>query len=319
MGLIPCANCGQMANSEAGCQNCGANPQTGVVPEAVLALDARAKALAFGARAEPVGSYTPWWARLLATWIDIFLVFLATMVISLVLAASMAETEASNAISWVFWCGLFAYFVVMEATIGKTLGKMVFGAHVLKLDGERIGLGRSLVRNFFKMLAIGGSLITLLCIVLSKHHQRIGDMVAGTVVVKNGPRSQFAAAVPQPPQRSSAPSLSQPAVLIATFNAATAWAGRTITYDNPRFVLDGHGEVPAAAVVDYGRLGQLDWAYDGLQDWVAQIADGESGEGQHPGVLDHQVNAFCPSCGSSVDLSSDSYCPACGAQQAATT
>ena len=135
MGLISCANCGQMANSEAGCQNCGANPQTGVVPESVLGSDAKAKALAFGARAEPVGSYTPWWARLLATWIT-YLGVLGRYGHRPHPCGVQTETEASNAIGWVFWCGLFAYFVVMEATIGKTLGKMVFGAHVLKLDGN---------------------------------------------------------------------------------------------------------------------------------------------------------------------------------------
>ena len=132
------------------------------------------------------------------------------------------------------------------------------------------------MRNFFKMLAIGGSLITLLCIVLSKHHQRIGDMVAGTVVVKHQPEQQFIAAVPQPPLGGSAPSPGRPAVLIASFNSTTAWAGRTITFDNQQFVLDGHGTIAAAAVADYDRLGQLDWAYDGLQDWVAQVA-GKSG------------------------------------------
>lgn len=316
VGLTACANCGQKANSEAGCQNCGADPQTGVVPEAVLALDEKAKA-ARVAPAQPVSSYTPWWARLLATWIDMFLVLLATMVISLVLAASMTEADASSATGWVFWCGLFAYLVAMEATVGRTVGKMVFGAHVLKLDGNRIGLGRSLVRNVFKMAAIGGSLITLLCIVLSKHHQRIGDMVAGTVVVKSVPehRSAVAASLTRPAGADTSPS--QP-VLIATFGSTTAWAGRAITFDNQQFVLGEHGAITATAVADYARLGQLEWAYDGLQDWVVQIAAGELGRERPSGAPHLQIDAFCPSCGSSVDPFSDSYCPACGTAQAVT-
>ena len=89
-------------------------------------------------------------------------------------------------------------------------------------------------------------------------------------------------------------------------------------FDNQQFVLDGHGTVPAAAVADYDRLGQLDWAYDGLRNWVTQIADGESGGGWPSDAPDVHVSAFCPSCGSSVDLSTDSYCPACGTAQAVT-
>jgi RNA polymerase subunit RPABC4/transcription elongation factor Spt4 len=39
VGLIACANCGNRVNSEAsGCPSCGANPQTGVMPERVVAL-----------------------------------------------------------------------------------------------------------------------------------------------------------------------------------------------------------------------------------------------------------------------------------------
>ncbi|GEM_PF-3019066 len=37
VGLIPCPNCGNKVNPDAaGCQNCGANPQTGVVPERIF-------------------------------------------------------------------------------------------------------------------------------------------------------------------------------------------------------------------------------------------------------------------------------------------
>jgi hypothetical protein len=38
MGMIACPNCGMQANADAaGCQNCGADPKTGVVPEWVEA------------------------------------------------------------------------------------------------------------------------------------------------------------------------------------------------------------------------------------------------------------------------------------------
>lgn len=59
---------------------------------------------------------------------------------------------------------------------------------------------------------------------------------------------------------------------IATFGPSTAWAGKTITYDDGRFTLEGVGPIPAAAVLTYDRQGQISWAYDGLREWVQQLA-----------------------------------------------
>jgi hypothetical protein len=61
-------------------------------------------------------------------------------------------------------------------------------------------------------------------------------------------------------------------VIIATFNATTGWAGRTITHDDGRFSLEGHGPLTAQEVLTYDAAGQLDWAYDGLRAWVGSQA-----------------------------------------------
>ena len=49
-------------------------------------------------------------------------------------------------------------------------------------------------------------------------------------------------------------------MLVATFGPNTAWQGREIIWDVDRFILVGHGAIPAAGVLDYDRLGQLVWA-----------------------------------------------------------
>jgi hypothetical protein len=59
---------------------------------------------------------------------------------------------------------------------------------------------------------------------------------------------------------------------IATFGPTTAWVGKTITYDDGRFVLEDVGEITAQAVVQYDRQGHLGWAYDGLRDWAYEMA-----------------------------------------------
>jgi hypothetical protein len=57
-------------------------------------------------------------------------------------------------------------------------------------------------------------------------------------------------------------------MLVATFNEATGWAGRSITFVAGSFLLEGHGVVTATDVAAYDALGQLTWARGDLRDWV---------------------------------------------------
>jgi len=65
-------------------------------------------------------------------------------------------------------------------------------------------------------------------------------------------------------------------MIVATFNAATGSAGKTVTYDAGRFILEGHGEITAQAIWEYGQQGQLDWASDGTRAWVASLAQAKT-------------------------------------------
>jgi hypothetical protein len=60
--------------------------------------------------------------------------------------------------------------------------------------------------------------------------------------------------------------------LIATFNPASGWSGKAITHAAGRFTLDGYGEITPKDVLAYDAKGQLDWAYGGMRDWVAQMS-----------------------------------------------
>ena len=61
-------------------------------------------------------------------------------------------------------------------------------------------------------------------------------------------------------------------IVIATFGPTTAWVGKTIRYQDEQFVLEGQGPIEAAAVHDYDRQGHLIWAYEGLREWVDELA-----------------------------------------------
>jgi competence protein ComGC len=72
-------------------------------------------------------------------------------------------------------------------------------------------------------------------------------------------------------------------MLVATFGPSTAWQGREIIWDVDRFILVGHGTIPAAGVLDYDRRGQLVWERPELRTWVAQVHSWETGGRPAPG------------------------------------
>ena len=64
-------------------------------------------------------------------------------------------------------------------------------------------------------------------------------------------------------------------MLIATFTDATGWTGREITYSGDSFVLSGHGPIRPQDVLEYGRLGHIEWAPGGAQALVHAKASGK--------------------------------------------
>jgi uncharacterized RDD family membrane protein YckC len=79
----------------------------------------------------------------------------------------------------------FAYFIVMEATQGATLGKKALGLRVVKIDGTPISWSESLIRNLLRVIdGLFGYLVGAILIWTSPLKQRLGDRVAHTVVVK---------------------------------------------------------------------------------------------------------------------------------------
>ena len=82
----------------------------------------------------------------------------------------------------VYW-GYFAFFEIIWK--GQTPGKRVAGIRVIKESGRPINayeaIGRNLMRAVDVMPGIYG--VGLVCMMLNKQSRRLGDFVAGTVVV----------------------------------------------------------------------------------------------------------------------------------------
>ena len=60
--------------------------------------------------------------------------------------------------------------------------------------------------------------------------------------------------------------------VVATFSPSSAWNGRLIRFEDEHFVLDAHGPITAAEVMEYDRLGHLHWASGGTRAWVGSKA-----------------------------------------------
>ncbi|MCA9512254.1 MAG: RDD family protein [Myxococcota bacterium] len=79
------------------------------------------------------------------------------------------------------------YFVSCElAWGGRSVGKRVVGLRVVRDDGLPIGLRESLLRNLLRVVdALPTSyLVGLVAVVATERAQRLGDLVAGTIVVR---------------------------------------------------------------------------------------------------------------------------------------
>ena len=78
------------------------------------------------------------------------------------------------------------YYIVLEAGFGTTLGKRLIGLSVVRLEGgSPIDWQASIVRNVLRL--VDGFLFYLvgaIAVWTSDKKQRIGDRVAGTVVVR---------------------------------------------------------------------------------------------------------------------------------------
>ena len=84
---------------------------------------------------------------------------------------------------------VFAYFIALEGRYGRTLGKWITRTRIVTLAGGPPGYARAAVRTIFRLLEtnpiIAGGVPAGIVAGVSKYRQRLGDLLAGTYVVKN--------------------------------------------------------------------------------------------------------------------------------------
>ena len=98
----------------------------------------------------------------------------------------------------------FGYDVLFEVLAnGRTPGKRLSGLRVVRSGGQPVGFVASSVRNLLRLVdgPLTGYLGGIVAIVVSKRNQRLGDMAADTLVVREPAAAahHMAAAPPPPP------------------------------------------------------------------------------------------------------------------------
>ena len=152
-------------------------------------------------------------SRTAAALFDLVLLGLGIVLLALALQAlDGGDARRTAAESWalalailVAAFALFAYFALFEALNGgRTPGKQALGIRVVMDTGHPVTTGAAVVRNLVRLLdcffPLAPILPALLVIFLHKSNKRLGDIAAGTIVVRDRPTDWVlgGAAAPSP-------------------------------------------------------------------------------------------------------------------------
>ncbi|MGC9317703.1 MAG: RDD family protein [Armatimonadota bacterium] len=180
-------------------------------------------------------------SRFLAAVIDTSIVAVGTLLLAFgafLVRARLTEDPGVSLVTGVIALSAavliyIAYFIFFELTAsGKSPGKSLTGLRVISTDGAPIGADQSAVRNILRIadllpLAYAAGVVSLL---LTARNQRLGDLAAGTMVVKE----RLAPITELPEEQPAAPEL-PPEVSGEVLRTVRAGA-RTVTREEERTI-----------------------------------------------------------------------------------
>jgi uncharacterized RDD family membrane protein YckC len=131
--------------------------------------------------------------RVLARLLDIVVTLLVLYPLIVIVGIAGAGVGGAGAtagavlFAFAFLAALVVYPVLMEALWGgRTLGKAALGLRVVRADGAPIGFSHAAVRGALGLIEVWGTIGSLgfLTMLFSRHSQRLGDLAAGTLVLR---------------------------------------------------------------------------------------------------------------------------------------
>jgi uncharacterized RDD family membrane protein YckC len=182
---IRCVRCGTHVSPQAPhCTECGADPRTG---EPTLKRGAL----------ERLRVCQGVWPRAQAVVVDGVVLFVVWLLVALVWylalvgAGSFAEITPQTPTAYPLWVlatvGVPLYFWLSQAIWGRTLGMRAFGLRVVTTSGRRPGPVAAFVRTALMVVDWLPACFVLGALVIwfTPRNQRLGDLAAGTVVVRS--------------------------------------------------------------------------------------------------------------------------------------
>lgn len=136
--------------------------------------------------------------------VTLFAVIVMLVTVGSVLTSKDIDSTSKGALGLVL-LALFAaqwiYFVAFEAAFGRSPGKMAFGLRVVTAAGRPIGWRAAALRNLLRTADFlpTAYVVAGVSMALTSRFQRIGDIVAGTMVVIPERARHAAALVLTPP------------------------------------------------------------------------------------------------------------------------
>jgi uncharacterized RDD family membrane protein YckC len=153
---------------------------------------------------ETAGVASRVWAGALDLIIRFVILFFGMMVLAM--AGAVPDTTAYNTGLAILLAFVLMGYPVLSETLmrGRTIGKRAFGLRAVTLEGAPIRLRHAVLRMmgglvdlFLPPIGVTGTLMVL----GTSRHQRVGDLLAGTIVIRDPERTLLPPAVwfPVPP------------------------------------------------------------------------------------------------------------------------
>ena len=139
-------------------------------------------------------------SRFASALIDFLLELVAFAAVAFLLVRFASEAVAVAVGSLAFFAVVFGYHVLFETLAsGRSPGKRVLGLRVVRLGGAPVRFKDSSVRNIVRLVdllppvtyGLGAAVI-----LVTRRNQRLGDLAAGTIVVRARPAGRRGAARP---------------------------------------------------------------------------------------------------------------------------
>lgn len=131
---------------------------------------------------------------------------------------------------------VWGYYLLCEGLFdGQTLGKRLLGIRAVRDGGYSIGFSASAVRNLMRLIDLQPAFsygVGITSIALTKSGKRLGDIVAGTLVVRETMVQQPAFAAPAKPTEEARPLVAQ--LDDQEFRLLDQWAARRSAVDPER-------------------------------------------------------------------------------------